>query len=87
VASSQTYGHSPLYWPGQEGVDALVDLTAQARDLTFADPFHPHGFDQIVDRAGDPYRGGRDVQRGKAEALEMRQPCGLIGEVCLRFRH
>ena len=37
---------------GQEGVHALVDLAAQARDLAFANPLHPHGFDQVIDRTG-----------------------------------
>ena len=36
--------------PGQEGVDALVDLTEQARDLTFADPILPYGLDRIIHR-------------------------------------
>jgi hypothetical protein len=38
--------------PRQEGRDPLVDLLAQARDLAFGDAAHPHGLDQIVDRAG-----------------------------------
>ena len=41
----------PLDGAGEEGVYALVDLAAQARDLAFADAFHPHGLDQIIDRA------------------------------------
>ena len=36
----------------QEGLDALVDLTAQARDLALGDALHPHRPHQIVDRAG-----------------------------------
>jgi len=34
-----------------EGVQAFVDLAAQAGDLALADAFHPHGFDQIADGA------------------------------------
>ena len=36
---------------------------------------------------GDLHRIGRDVQRGEAEPVEMRQPCLLISEACLRFGH
>ena len=34
-------GPVALERPGEEGADALVDLAAQARDLAFADAFHP----------------------------------------------
>jgi hypothetical protein len=37
--------------PGEEGVHPLVDLAAQTRDLAFANTFHPHGFDQVIDGA------------------------------------
>src|SRR6202035_3265007 len=36
----------------QEGLDSLVDLAAQARDLALGDALHPHRPHQIVDRAG-----------------------------------
>ena len=36
---------------------------------------------------GDPHRVGRDVERGEAEPVEMRQPSCLIGEACLWFGH
>src|SRR5271165_294582 len=35
---------------------------------------------------GDPHGVGRDIQRGEAEPVEMRQPRGLIGEAGLRLR-
>jgi hypothetical protein len=50
--------------PGEEGVHALVDLTAQAGDLTLADALHAERLDQVIDRAGgdaldiDPMRSG-----------------------------
>ena len=31
---------------------------------------------------GDPHRVGRDVERGQAKSVEVRQPRGLIGEAC-----
>lgn len=38
----------PLDRAVQEGVDPLVDLSAQPRHLTFADAAHPHGSDELV---------------------------------------
>lgn len=50
--------------PEYRGIHPLVDLAAQAGDLAFADAFHSHGLDQVIDRAGrdaldvvDPLRG------------------------------
>src|SRR6185437_3273355 len=36
----------------EEGVDSLVDLGAQPRDLALADPAHAHRLHQLIDRPG-----------------------------------
>jgi hypothetical protein len=38
--------------PVEEGLYPLVDLLAQSADLALGDATHPHGLDQLVDRAG-----------------------------------
>src|SRR4051812_20522253 len=48
-------GPGPLDRPGEEGVDPLIDLSAQTRNLALGDAGRPHGFDQVVHRPGrDP---------------------------------
>ena len=41
-----------LDWPREEGIDAFVDVTAQAQNLAFADAVHTEGFDQSINGAG-----------------------------------
>ena len=36
----------------EKGLHPAVDLLAQARDLALGDAAHPHGLDQLIDRAG-----------------------------------
>src|SRR3954467_4588798 len=38
--------------PVQESLHPLVDLATEPRDLRLADPFHAHGLDQLIHRAG-----------------------------------
>src|SRR5260370_25438461 len=45
-------GPVALERPAQEGLRPLVDLATQPRTLRLADPFHPHGLDQLIHRAG-----------------------------------
>ena len=60
----------------REGVDALVDLLAQARDLGLADAGHAHGLDQLVDAAGRDALDvglldhGRERLLGRASGLQ-----------------
>ena len=60
LADLDVSGVEPELWPVafqrtlQEGENLAVDLAAQAADLTFGNPGHAHGLDQIIDRAGRP---------------------------------
>src|SRR4051794_25139876 len=45
-------GPAPLDRPREEGLDALVDVLAQARDLALRDAGAAHRLDQVVDRPG-----------------------------------
>ncbi|ANN60864.1 hypothetical protein A9174_31985 [Mesorhizobium loti NZP2037] len=64
AADLQVSGVDPQVWPIalnrplEEGLHLAVDLLAQPRDLALGDAAHPHGLDQVVDRAG---RDGLDV--------------------------
>jgi hypothetical protein len=45
-------GPFALQLPIKEGVNAVVDLDAEAGDLALGDAGHAHRFHQIIDRAG-----------------------------------
>src|SRR3954451_20767153 len=74
-------GPAPLDRPREEGLDALVDLRAQARDLAFGEARAAHRLDQVVDRPG---RDAVDV--GLPAMVSWPSPLqGWIERCCARW--
>src|SRR5262245_22269931 len=69
-----------FYRSMQEGLNPLVDLTTEPRDLALADPLHTHGLDQLIHRTG---RDALDV--GFLDCCLANYQVGLAATRHIRF--
>ncbi len=80
-------GPDTLDGPGEEGVDPLVNLRAQPRDLAFGDAGRTHGLHEVVHGPGrDPMNiglldHGRERLLGRSPRLQERREVGALAQL------